>query len=363
MNRYKFILVAILAFLALSFTFQSDTEQALIDHANELHKNMFTFDTHTDTAIHLNHPRYDENGNYKGQITFPKMKEGGLDGAFFAIYLEQGPCDDATLKKQTKYAVDEINLFKEYVAKHSDEAAIAYCADDFWKIKKQGKSVVMFAIENGYALGKDISNVGMFYKMGVRAITLSHNYNNDICDASRDTIAKWHGLSPFGYKVVKEMNKYGIIVDISHTSTETLFDCIEASTAPIIATHSCVWNLKDHPRNLKDDEIKAIADKGGVIQITTGRWALSWLPHAQVNVSTFCDHVDYVKNLVGAEHVGVGTDFDGGGGMNQLEDVTKMKNITIELLRRGWTDDEIKLFWGENLIRVMKEVEKVASKN
>ncbi|MDD2294030.1 MAG: dipeptidase [Bacteroidales bacterium] len=358
MNKLKFIMASAMCFAALSFTAQSDAELAA--HANALHKSMFTIDTHTDTAIHLSHPKYDENGNYKGQITFPKMKEGGLDAAFFAIYLGQGPCDEVSSKKATQYAVNEINLFKEYVSRHAEEAEIAWCADDFWKIKNKGKSAVLFAIENGYALGKEISNVEMFYKMGVRAITLSHNYNNDICDASRDSVVRWHGLSPYGLQVVKEMNRLGIIVDISHTSTETLFDCIEASAAPIIATHSCVWNLKDHPRNLKDDEIKAIAAKGGVIQVTTGRWALSWLPHAQVNVSTFCDHVDYVKHLVGVEHVGIGTDFDGGGGMNQLEDVTKMKNITIELLRRGWTDEEIKLFWGENVIRVMKEVEKVA---
>ncbi|MDD2595691.1 MAG: dipeptidase [Bacteroidales bacterium] len=360
MNKFKLIGAAIVVIVAASFTVQSDKE--LAEHADRLHKVIFSVDTHTDTAIHINHPKgkVDADGNWDGQVSFSKMKEGGLDACFFAIFLSQGPRDVETLKKETQYAIDEINLFKEYVNNHSDEAEVAYCADDLYKIKNKGKSVVIFAIENGYALGKDIKNVEMFAKMGVKAITLSHNYNNDICDASRDSVAEWHGLSPFGYEVVGEMNRCGVIVDVSHTSTETLFDCVKASAAPVIATHSCVWNIKDHPRNLKDDEIKAIASTGGLIQVTTGRWALSWLPNEQVNVSTMCDHIEYVRNLVGVEHVGVGTDFDGGGGMNGLEDATKMKNITIELLRRGWSDEDLKLFWGDNFIRVLRQVEKIA---
>jgi microsomal dipeptidase-like Zn-dependent dipeptidase len=158
------------------------------------------------------------------------------------------------------------------------------------------------------------------------------------------------------------MNRLGIIVDCSHASASTLYDCLELSTAPVICSHSCVYAIKDHPRNLTDEEIKAIAAKGGVIQVTSGRWALSWQPHAQVNIGCFCDHVEYIRNLVGVEYVGIGTDFDGGGGMNELEDASKMKMITVELMRRGWTDRELELFWGGNFLRVMRAVEKAADR-
>lgn len=357
MKRIKSLSIVTILLSVISLSAQSDG--SLAARADSLHKKIFSIDTHNDTAICTNHPNKDY-GVQKGQVTFPLMKKGGLDAAFFAIYLEQGPRDPESLKKATQYAIDEIRLFKEHINKNSDEAGIAWCADDFWKLKNEGKSIVMFTIENGYALGTDIKNVKMFYDMGVRAITLSHNYNNDICDSSRDSVVEWHGLSPFGYEVVKEMNRLGIIVDISHTSSETLFDCIEASKAPIMATHSGVWNIKNHPRNLTDREMKAIAKKGGLIQVATGRFFLSFLPKSEVNISHLCDHIEYVKNLVGVEHVGIGTDFDGGGGVVGLEDVSKMKNITIELMRRGWSDDELKLFWGENVIRMMKEVEKIS---
>lgn len=335
------------------------SEEQLARTADSLHKLIFSIDTHNDTAICTNHPDKSY-GVVKGQVTFPLMKEGGLDASLFAIYLDQGPRDDASLKKATEYARQEITLFKEHIERHRDEAAQAWCADDFLPLKAQGKSIVMFAIENGYALGKELENVKEFYDMGVRAITLSHNYNNDICDASRDTVAEWGGLSPFGYKVVEKMNELGIMVDVSHVASSTLQDVLECSKAPIIATHSGVWAIKNHPRNLKDEEIMAIAEKGGLIQVATGRFFLSHLPKAQVNVATLVDHIDYVKNLVGIEHVGIGTDFDGGGGVVGLEHAGKMKNVTIEMLRRGYTCDEIALFWGGNFLRFLKVVEKTA---
>ena len=209
------------------------------------------------------------------------------------------------------YTVKEIDFFKSYVAERSSEAGIAYRSSDFQRLKRQGKSIVMFALENGYGIGTDILNVERLYNLGVRAITLTHNYNNDVGDSSRDTIAEWQGLSPFGYKVVEEMNRLGMIVDVSHTSTETLYDCLEHSRAPIMASHSSVRAIKDIPRNLTDEEIVAIAAKGGLIQVATGRWCLSDLPREQVDISVFCDHVDHVSpTLVGADHVGIGTDFD-----------------------------------------------------
>lgn len=333
------------------------SEEQLMAIADSLHKIFFTIDTHNDTAIALNHPDADY-GVTKGQVTFPLMKEGGLDASFFAIFQDQGPRDDQSLEKAKQYAINEINMFKEYINQRSDEAGVAYTADDFLELKAQGKSAVMFAIENGWAIGKNIENVEMFYDMGVRYITLCHNFNNDICDSSRDTV-EHGGLSPFGIEVIKEMNRLGMMVDVSHASTSTLYDCIKVSSAPVVATHSSVKAIKDIPRNLTDDEMIAIAKKGGLVQIATGRFFLSTLPRNEVTVSHLVDHIDYAVNLIGIDYVGIGTDFDGGGGVVGLEDASKMKNITVEMLRRGYSHDDIRKFWGANVLRVMREIDDI----
>lgn len=353
-------IAAVLAMASnVSFAQNASKEQdaRLMEIADSLHKVMFTIDTHVDSAEYLNHP---DNKGYsvtKGQVTFPKMKAGGLDACFFAIYVGQGKLDPVSSQKAVDYGFRELRLFKEYMKKHESECAQAWCADDFWPLKKQGKSIVMFTLENGYVIGKDINNLRKFYNEGCRAMTLTHNYNNDICDGSRDSVEHWRGLSPFGRAVVDSLNYLGMIVDVSHVTRASLLDAVAYSKTPCVATHSGVWNIKNHPRNLRDDEIKAIAAKGGLIQIGSGRFFLSWRPKTEVSVKNFVDHVEYVKNLVGVEHVGIGTDFDGGGGMNGLEDSSQMKNITVEMLRRGWTHEDIKLFWGENLLRVLRIVE------
>lgn len=335
------------------------SDERLMEIADSLHRIMFSIDTHNDSAIAINHPGVDQ-GVTTGQVTFPLMKQGGLDASLFAIYIEQVKRTDKTRREARDMVVDEIAKFKEYINRHSSEAAQAWCSDDFLKLKREGKSIVMFAIENGFALEKNIENLKFFYDMGVRAITLSHNYNNDVCDASRDSVAEWGGLSPFGYEVVKKMNELGMMIDVSHVASSTLWDVLGVSKAPVFASHSGAWAMKNHPRNLKDEEIKAIAAKGGLIQVATGRFFLSNLPKSQVTVKHLVDHIDHVKSLVGAEHIGLGTDFDGGGGVVGLENAGKMKNITVELLRRGYTHEEIALFWGGNFLRFMKSVEQKA---
>lgn len=361
MNKILKINLIIISVLGISISLfaQSAQDEAILRaRADRLHEKMFSIDTHNDTPICTNHPN-DDYGVAKGQVTFPMMKQGGLDAALFAIYQDQGPRDPASSERAKQYAINEIEMFKKYVAGKSDEAAMAYCVDDFLKNKADGKSSVMFTIENGYAISKDIRNVEMFYNMGVRTMTLCHNYNNDICDASRDKV-EHGGLSEFGVEVVREMNRLGMVVDISHASTSTLFDCLKISEAPIIASHSGVYAIRDNPRNLKDYEMIAIAEKGGLVQIASGRFFLSsTLPRNEVKVAHLVDHIDYAVNLIGIEHVGLGTDFDGGGGVVGLEDVSKMKEITIEMMRRGYTDDEISLFWGGNVLRVFREIENI----
>jgi membrane dipeptidase len=280
-----------------------------------------------------------------------------LDAAFFAIYLDQGPLNDFSRDSVYNYAMNEIALFKKYIAEHSDEAEIGYAPEDLKKIKKKGKRCVVFALENGYGIGKDLDKINKFYDEGVRYITLCHNYVNDICDASRYTKGhSWGGLSEFGYKVVERMNELGMIIDFSHASSSTLWDLLECSKAPVIATHSSVWELKKNNRNLKDDEIKAIAKAGGLIQLASGRFFLSDLPKKEVTIKHLADHIDYIKNLVGVEYIGLGTDFDGGGGVVGLEDCSKMKDLTKELLLRGYTPYELSLFWGGNFLRVWQKI-------
>ena len=326
--------------------------QSLEQKAAQIHKNFFTIDTHNDTALHINNPEA-EYRVAKGQVTFPMMKEGGLDAALFAIYIGQKERDDESLLMATQYVSDNLSRFRKYVEDYKG-VSIAYNSDDLLRNKKEGITSVVFAIENGYAIGKDISNLERFRDMGVRAITLCHNLNNDICDASMDKVPEHNGLSPFGELVVKEMNRLGIIIDVSHASTKSVFEILKVSSKPIMASHSGVWAIKNHNRNLKDEEIKAIAKAGGLIQVATGRFFLSELPKESVTVAHIADHIDYVKNLVGIQHVGIGTDFDGGGGVVGMENVSKMKNLTIELLKRGYTPEELEMFWGGNFIKFLK---------
>lgn len=332
----------------------TDTQYAA--KADSIHKKYIIIDSHNDSALWYNHPNGDF-GVTKGQVTFPMMKKGGLDAAFFAIYLEQGKRDATSLDSVFNLACNEIAMFKKYVKAREKEAEFAYSPKDIARIKGLGKSAVILAIENGYGIGDKLCRIDEFYKMGARYITLSHNGNNNICDASISKVGAEHkGLSSFGKEVIKRMNKLGMIIDISHASSKTVADVLNCSTAPIIASHSGAWAIKNHNRNLKDNEIKAIAAKGGVIQVATGRYFLSNLPKEQVTVKHLADHIDHIVSMVGIEHVGLGTDFDGGGGVVGLENVSKMKSLTIELLKRGYTEQQLGLFWGGNLIRVWEKI-------
>ncbi len=327
-------------------------ESYYIKKANNIHSKYITIDSHNDSALWYNHPDKDFSVT-KGQVTFDYMKKGGLDAAFFAIYLDQKDRDKKSLDSAYYYAIEEIALFKEYVKQRGEKAEFAFKPSDIAKIKAKGKSAVILAIENGYAVGDELDRVDYFYNQGARYITLSHNLNNNICDASMSkTGAEHNGLSPFGKEVIQRMNKLGMLIDVSHASSKTLYDVLDISSAPIIASHSGAWEIKNHNRNLKDKEMIAIAEKGGVIQVATGRFFLSNLPKKEVTVKHLADHIDHVVKVVGIDHVGLGTDFDGGGGVVGLENASKMKNLTIELLKRGYTEEELGKFWGGNILRV-----------
>ncbi len=322
---------------------------------------------------------------------------------FFAVFTGQGPRTPEGNEKVKREALMLFDSIHAVVDHSADLAAIALSADDLQTISQQGKKAVYIGIENGYAVGKDLSMVSRFYDLGARYITLCHTRNNDICDSSTDRDGPEHGgISDFGRQVVREMNRLGIMIDVSHMSDEAFDDVVEVSKAPVIAYHSNARAVCDNPRNLADEMLLKLADNGGVIQLClvsdyvaempacperdSARkvlWAKydSWsemddsaklaleqeyydinrkFPPNLATVSQFCDHFDHVVDLVGMDHVGFGSDYDGGAALEDCFDVTELPNITHELLIRGYSRSDLQKFWSGNLLRVMKEVEKAA---
>lgn len=372
-----------------------------------LHEKIFTIDTHTDTPLQLMHGNLDigvknEPRKTRSKIDLPRMKEGGLDAAFWAVFIGQGPLTSKAHEAAKLEAFDIIKQIKTTIAENSDLAELAYFSGDAYRIKQTGKRAIYMGMENGYPVGDNLSLVDEFYKLGVRYITLCHNGDNNICDSATDENKTHNGLSSFGEKVVHEMNKLGMIIDVSHMSDDSFYDVINISKAPVVATHSCARALHDHPRNMSDDMIKKLSEKGGVIQVTmVGSFVKELAPNPErdsafsvfrkkyenrenltqedmdkrreeyfaieekyprelATVSDFVDHIDHIVQLVGIDYVGVGSDFDGGGQLDGCFDVSEMKNITVELLKRGYDNESITKIWGGNFMRVFKEVEKVA---
>jgi microsomal dipeptidase-like Zn-dependent dipeptidase/gamma-glutamyl-gamma-aminobutyrate hydrolase PuuD len=324
--------------------------------AKELHKHIFSVDTHCDTPLEFKKPGFDIGKRESNQVNIPKMEEGKLDAIFFAAYTAQGPRD----KVSTQKAVDKIEgLIKDVytqVENNKDICEIAYTADDLARIKKAGKKAIFIGIENGYGIGKDIANIARFKNMGVNYITLCHTKDNDICDTSSETNHEWNGLSPFGKEVVKEMNRLGIMVDVSHVGEKTFWDVISLSTQPIIASHSSVQALCYHDRNLTDKQMQAIAKNGGVVQICLVDLFMN-KDKAKASLSDAINHIDYAVQVAGIDHVGIASDFDGGGGLIGCIGSNDMINITVKLLERGYSEEDIAKIWGGNFLRVMTTVQ------
>jgi membrane dipeptidase len=397
-------LITVMAFISLTNQAQETNSDKKV---RKIHDKALTVDTHCDTPMNILDGNFDigiKNKPPQSRVDFPRMKEGGLDAMFFAAFTGQKPRTPENIAEAYKMANAMIDATKAACTKYSNMAEVAYRAGDAARLQKQGKLAIYIGMENGFPLGTDISRVKEFYDKGVRYITLCHSYNNDICDSSSDKKGSEHnGLSAFGKQVVKEMNRLGIMVDVSHISDKSFFDVIEASSSPVIASHSSVRTIAHHNRNMTDEMIKALAKNGGVIQIcllddyvkdpdTTSvyyqkrkefysnyearsasmtdeqkrelrkEWrALSEnFPKPLPTVSDYVDHIDYVKNLVGIDYVGIGSDFDGGGGLADCADVSQFPNITAEMLKRGYTTEEIEKVWGGNFFRVFKAVEQQA---
>ncbi len=388
------------------FTSCKTTEEKLVEVALNIHEKATTIDSHTDTPMLFTREDFDMSVRHNPfetstKVDFPRMKEGGLDGIFMAIFLGQGSRDSEGHSKATAKTHQIFDSIYSVVGRNNNIAGIALKSEDIYSIEKEGKRAVYMGIENGYALGGDLNNIEVFYDRGARYITLCHTKNNDICDSSTDT-TEHNGVSKFGKEVIAEMNRLGMLVDVSHISDKAFYDVIEQSTRPVIASHSNARFICDSPRNLTDDMLIRLAKNGGVAQVCilssyvketpsnpqadSMRLAIrekynnyenlsdeqqkeagkAWrsinklFPPVLATVQDVVDHIDHIVEVAGINHVGIGTDFDGGGGVEGCFDSSELPNITIELVKRGYSEEDIIKIWGGNFLRVLSENEVLA---
>ena len=422
----KLIKISLLLLVISSCNQQNNVNQKeLFQRAKDIHERVITLDTHDD----INIKNFTDSVNYsqrlESQVNLPKMIEGGLDVAWFVVYTSQDSLSDNGYKKAYDNAMSKFDAIHRLINNYAnDKIALALTSDDVRKIHATGKKVAMIGVENAYPIGTDLGNIKKFYDLGARYMSLAHNGHSQFSDShtgENDNIWNYNGLSEVGNQAIAEMNRLGIIIDISHPSREAIKQMINLSKAPVIASHSAARTLSDQSRNLDDELLKMIKENNGVVQTV----ALASFVHADkfeandnahkelyhtiakelnsefleweeiedlpkdaredlidmrrniikiaqtrnaeinenfppVNVTDFVDQIDYMVNLIGIEHVGISSDFDGGGGIEGWKDASETFNVTLELVKRGYTEDEISMIWSGNLLRVLDDVQKIA---
>lgn len=404
--KYRFFLPLGAALVAVPVQAQiSDAARAA--HGS-VHDRAIVLDTHFDTPANLGRPgwsimdrhSYGEDGD---QVDYPRMVEGGVDGGFFAIYTPQGPRTPEGDRLARDSAIVRAVQIREMIARHADVFELALTADDATRIAAAGKRFVFLSMENGYPFEADISLMRTFRALGVTMASPAHFLNNDLADSATDPKGpEWRGLSPRGREFVAEANRLGIVIDASHVSDESLRQMVALSKAPIILSHSGMRGIFNHPRNVTDEDARLLAAKGGVIQINAfssymiaqpkipereaamkglmakfaamgratadqrkaliaerkaidARW-----PVPRANFDDFMKHMLHAITLLGVDHVGVSGDFDGGGGIDGLEDVTDYPKLSAALLKAGYTPADVAKIWGGNALRVVRAAQAVA---
>ena len=327
--------------------------------AKEIHQKTLTLDTHCDTPMFFGQNIRFETRDPKIKVDLHKMTEGRQDATIMVAYIPQKERDDESLLAATAKTDGLLNGIEEMVAANCTAVDIAYTPSDLYRLKSQGKKAIMLGIENGYGIGKDITNVERFRKRGVVYMTLCHNGNNDICGSARYNDENL-GVSEFGEKVIHEMNRVGMMVDLSHAGEHTFYDTLDISEMPVVCSHSSSRALCDHPRNLYDEQLKTLAQKDGVIQVCLYSGFLR--SDQPATICDAIDHLNHIVNLIGVEHVGLGTDFDGDGGIIGCNDSSELINFTRRLMKERYSEEEIRLIWGGNFLRVMEAVQKHAVK-
>lgn len=326
----------------------------LFKEAKRIHSRNVILDSHTDTPM-IFPGQFNIGLKEGGKVNLPLMEEGMVDAAIMVAYIPQGKRDDESLQQATDFAMNRLNEIHRQMEINRGRMNIARTSQEVWATKDAGKKAIMLGLENGYAIGKDIRNIARFKELGVSYITLCHNGSNDICDSARGE-AEWGGLSPFGKEVVAEMNRLGILVDVSHAAESTFYDALEVSTQPIIASHSSARALCNHPRNLTDDQLKALAEKQGVVQICLYKGFINE-DAEKASLTDAIRHINHIVDLIGINHVGIGSDFDGDGELIGCRASNELINITLRLLKDGYKENDIAKIWGGNLLRVMSRVQ------
>ncbi len=402
----------VLAALLMAAPAYAQSESDLYAKARAIHERVLTIDTHVDIPFGFATPAYDmmKPGPRGQQVHIPTMIEGGLDAPFLIVYMGQG---ERTIAGYAKAAAD---AFTKFSAIHraaddlyKDKIELAYTAADVRRIYTAGKKPIVIGMENGYSVGKDLRLLDVYYGYGARYLGLLHNGHNDLGDSAqpnaKEPEAEHNGLSPLGKQVVEKLNELGIMADISHASMKTALDILAVSKAPVIASHSAVKSVYDHPRNVSDEVLDAIKRSGGVVQVVAFDPYLRAVPAEKTkaiealrktmgirngadierlqpgqlqayeaelatienmwpkaDVKNLVDHMDYAIKRIGIDHVGISSDFNGGGGIRGWGNAAETLNVTLELVRRGYTEDQIAKLWGGNLLRVMEQVEAYAKR-
>ena len=388
------------------------TDAQLRAKANDIHERVLTLDTHDDIPFNFATPEVDPGVNGDRQVDIPKMKEGKLDVATFIVYVGQTKRTPANYEQAKADAMTKFNAIHRMAEEmYPDEIEVALTAADVTRIHNSGKLVAAIAIENGYVIGKDLSLLKKYKDLGAHYITLAHNGHNDISDSANprpqfgDKPTEHNGISAFGKEVIAEMNRVGILVDVSHISMEAGIAAAKLSKAPIIASHSSTKAIHDVSRNMSDEAMLALKATGGVINIVAldsfvkedspekeaaiealraeygmadGFAGFQSLTEAQQlafrqkmemintkmpgpNVADFVDHIDYAVNLIGIDHVGISSDFDGGGGIVGWNNAAESPNVTLELVKRGYNEEDIAKLWSGNYLRAWGEAERIAA--
>ncbi|MFT5776534.1 MAG: membrane dipeptidase [Hyphomonas sp.] len=377
------------------------------ESAAQLHERLLVLDSHLDTPANLSKPGFDimaDNPSVLGsvQVDLPKMMRGGLDGGFWVIFMPQGPVDEASFEAARTAALTRSDEILTMVSDHPESFELAYTSEDAARIAATGKRIVYQSIENSYPIGTDLSLVKTFYDRGVRFIGPVHFRDNQFADSATDLSASdFGGLSPLGEDLVREANRLGMVLDGSHAADSTVDDMIALSTTPLILTHTGVKAVYDHPRNIGDDLLRKIADDGGVIQINAyGGYleALSPTPERQAALDElqtefegispitadaetrerymarmdevdasfppprstfekFMEHMNHALEVVGPDHIGMGADWDGGGGVEGMEDVSFLPKVTERLLAEGYSEADIQKIWSGNMLRMLQQAE------